>query len=1019
MSDLTVTIGQDNELVVTIGEAAVVPPITVLDEGAEITGMLSSVDFRGSGVTAVAGDDGTVTVTITGSALSAAEIADEAFSNPPGDLTTSQKAAVREAIDVTDSALTDDEILDLAQPTRSAADRRKFLGTSAADEDDLTLLDDPADGLNDRINNLDDLTSDLHAGSPSAGWSDISAASQGGIREYGDEAPTLAIARGIVNANWRLALTEPQAQFRWGIMRIPASADARNYRIQATGLPEDGSLSWTQPVSQWTRLGLSSDGNWVFYRTFAVFGDVSVKVQVTGNAAHLGTSRYDGGLSTSKVLEALGLSSLSVLATDAEVTAAVEALKGGAPADFDTLKGLADAILERWDDQDDWLGNLEYRKYQVVRNDGASYVALRDVPANQAALTEPGSGTSWATYWYRIGWAEGAPSSHVGTPTIDGHKLKIEDRSGAEHEVTLPSASETAPVGLSYFQQWNENTSDVFDLPAFNTLTDAQKLIEEDTRADKSQGSATPETLTLTALTTTAPGGLDLGGPIFVDYSGELRISVAAGSVPQLVQIGTTINPAPSSNIGSTVGDYVDTGLAWADLPSLFMVSIHVLQTGRGFRSEQAVVRLSEITDSPDSSTGDAKEKTRGFALPMGGLAGAILQLSRGKAARTDGATDPAKLYYRINSVQANGANSISFWVINSLVSEPEDVHNVEIRVGYQFFAGETNQTTLWRSFFEELIGTGLHSIPLRAFGTILRIPPGTYTNDSGDQYTLAQSAFDAPVKGKLLVALRGFEGGSDTVRSDMTLTSLDLVSQEFVVYQLGTLSSAPPSLHPHVSAFGLTGNIDPVAGSIGTLVYGYSYEVSQSSHVSAARIVGFKGTAANPTSVAVLKTIAAADYHGGSGSVTIPGGVSLAADETYTVRLEVYESPLDPATDLPTSYKDARITAVAAASKRYAGWSAAAVPTQTELDAAAEFTGNALTIPRSATNGYLFFAVDQSLGEPSEALFDGNAHDILGGFTQRANGSVDSTTVLIWSSNSAQSAAILGTGSRVLTLIF
>ena len=108
-----------------------------------------------------------------------------------------------------------------------------------------------------------------------------------------------------------------------------------------------------------------------------------------------------------------------------------------------------------------------------------------------------------------------------------------------------------------------------------------------------------------------------------------------------------------------------------------------------------------------------------------------------------------------------------------------------------------------------------------------------------------------------------------------------------------------------------------------------------------------------------------------------------------------------------------------APARKRYIGWSAAAVPTQDELDAAMEHTVDALGIPRETDNGFLFFAVETPLGAPRAVYFDGNTHDILGGFTQRTGGTIDSTAVLIWSTNVLQSAAILGTGMRVLTLDF
>ena len=602
----------------------------------------------------------------------------------------------------------------------------------------------------------------------------------------------------------------------------------------------------------------------------------------------------------------------AAIARDTEVTAAIEALKGGAPADMDTLKELADAIGLRINYRGDFGSTDTYVARDMVRHmvpGEAHYIAIRDVPAGKT----PGVAGDWTSYWYRLGFANGPPNAFIGV-TIRGQVLTFTRKGGTNPlQLTLPSAADPAPAGLSYFQRWTENTTNVFALPAFSTLTDAQKLIQADTRADKSQGSATPETLTLTALSTTAPGGLDLSAPIFVDYAGELRIAVEAGSVPQLVQIGKTL-PIPAR--GASATSFLDSGIAWADLPSLFLVSVGVHQSGQGWRNEQAIVRKSEIGDD-DGLPADGNANSP-FTQQIGGIAPAVLILVRGKAGN-DSATDPSKLYWYINRTDQDSSNQLSFWIINSLESEPKDVHNIEIRVGYQFFAGQTNQTTLWRSFFEELVGNGLHSIPLRAFGTILRIPPGTYNNDNGDEYTLAQSDFDQPVKGKLLLALRGYAGGSDAVRADATLKTLNLVSPEFTVYQLGPVDSAPPTLNPHVSSFAATdGSLSPPAGALSGQHYTVEWAVSQSSHAAALRIVGFEGTAANPSSVTLIQALQSAVFAHGTARITIPPGVTLAAGETYTLRLEAYIAGQTPASDAPTSYQDIRITAHAAATAAY-----------------------------------------------------------------------------------------------------
>ena len=105
----------------------------------------------------------------------------------------------------------------------------------------------------------------------------------------------------------------------------------------------------------------------------------------------------------------------------------------------------------------------------------------------------------------------------------------------------------------------------------------------------------------------------------------------------------------------------------------------------------------------------------------------------------------------------------------------------------------------------------------------------------------------------------------------------------------------------------------------------------------------------------------------------------------------------------------------VHSAHNRYIGWAAQQAPDATEQAAAAEFTSDVLTIPAEDTDGWLWFAVPTDAGAPAAAYFDGNTHDILGGFTRLP----DSTFAghIVYGSNAEQDPAILGTGLRTLTL--
>ena len=134
------------------------------------------------------------------------------------------------------------------------------------------------------------------------------------------------------------------------------------------------------------------------------------------------------------------------------------------------------------------------------------------------------------------------------------------------------------------------------------------------------------------------------------------------------------------------------------------------------------------------------------------------------------------------------------------------------------------------------------------------------------------------------------------------------LATRGIVIYRLTGPDVPQVATPPSISSFALVGDLSPAAGAINE-TYDYSFAVAQSSHLSALRIVRFDGTDAAPTSVTVLADIASANFHGGSGQITL-SGFSLAANEIETVRLEAYGQGQTPATDQPISYHDVRVTA-------------------------------------------------------------------------------------------------------------
>ena len=68
----------------------------------------------------------------------------------------------------------------------------------------------------------------------------------------------------------------------------------------------------------------------------------------------------------------------------------------------------------------------------------------------------------------------------------------------------------------------------------------------------------------------------------------------------------------------------------------------------------------------------------------------------------------------------------------------------------------------------------------------------------------------------------------------------------------------------------------------------------------------------------------------------------------------------------------------------RYMGWSDGTSIDQAELNAAASFTTDALTVPNRATPGYVFAGFDASAGAPDSAFIDGNPTNQIGNWSEQ-----------------------------------
>ncbi|MDE2661245.1 MAG: hypothetical protein OXI45_13655 [Acidobacteriota bacterium] len=182
------------------------------------------------------------------------------------------------------------------------------------------------------IGKLQAATSDLRAGSPATGWSDLTDAAQGGLVTVSDA--TEAQARAA--SGWAAKLSS-FLNSRITMARIPATADPRQYRVLITG--KQGQVA-TDLLSHDPRRGANAGGQWHYYYTGHLGDNVaSIQLQATGSAAHVGTSQF-GGVLTGSVKA--GLIDLDALA--ASVLARIAPAFAGEGGKFLAVKSDASAL---------------------------------------------------------------------------------------------------------------------------------------------------------------------------------------------------------------------------------------------------------------------------------------------------------------------------------------------------------------------------------------------------------------------------------------------------------------------------------------------------------------------------------------------------------------------------------------------------------------------------------------------------------------------------------------------------
>lgn len=142
------------------------------------------------------------------------------------------------------------------------------------------------------IDNIYGRTADLHTAADPTGWVTATGNPSGGIALKRGSSWTLANARALADNAFSVG---PEGNWdNYAILvRVPAATNPQQVRVHliyAAGLP-----AYDLVLNDMTNLGLSTDGNWEFYTWVHPLGNVLIaRLQLTGNAAHVGTSRFDG-----------------------------------------------------------------------------------------------------------------------------------------------------------------------------------------------------------------------------------------------------------------------------------------------------------------------------------------------------------------------------------------------------------------------------------------------------------------------------------------------------------------------------------------------------------------------------------------------------------------------------------------------------------------------------------------------------------------------------------------------------
>ena len=510
-----------------------------------------------------------------------------------------------------------------------------------------------------------------------------------------------------------------------------------------------------------------------------------------------------------------------------------------------------------------WSASASYKDETLLYHTnpaGAWYLTLSTV----AAGIEPGVAGNWASFYRRIGWQEGSPSSLVNLQ-VTGNRVRLTARDGTHHDETIPSGGtevEANPAGSG-------------GTPLASIDIAGTRYLVGDTEVPV--GSA----LILGRITSTVgkrPSDLP-------DHTDPLRVPLPVEAT-------------------QTDTDIIAEGTNWPVVPLLsvaadggFLSSLDTTANSIEVAEGMYIIGTRIQNVWVDARIGANQG-------PLSGNAGGNLNTNQRLSVemlieRWDG-TNWVELskslspYGRHAPHAGNRAYSATYVPVAG--TAPGEVDNT------------TDNNPAYNGDFSPVSAT-LYSV--------IVVPPGgaeiRFRMERGDTLAPSDIARYDEASGRFV------SQGTKTFDDGYIPWGYFCDVPQIGFFPLGRPTQTQPiTPRPHINSFILTsGDQTPQAGDLGGTQYSYSYAIAQGSHAGAARIIGFKGDTKPSGSATVLATLT--DLNHGSGSVSIPTNTMVAEGEEYRLRLQVFGEGVTPGVDtVPVSYQDLVIEAHAAATAAY-----------------------------------------------------------------------------------------------------